>query len=194
MEEQNALAHWLLANSSNEKCKDVVQKEATSIFGIGHRTVHRLWSNTKEKLQSGTPIVFTSTRKGVIHKDRKQHDVEKVKSLSILERSTIRKMAVKLEVSKSLLGQWIKRKELRPHTSAIKRLLTNANKIARMKYCLSNVVYDAAMSSYSYQSMHNVVHIDEKWFYMTKTSDRYYILLEETDPYRATKSKCFITK
>ncbi|XP_057770858.1 uncharacterized protein LOC130990650 [Salvia miltiorrhiza] len=103
-------------------------------------------------------------------------------------------MAVKLQVSKSLLGQWIKRKELRPHTSAIKPFLTDVNKISRMKYCLSNVVYDAAMSRYSYQSMHYVVHIDEKWFYMTKTSDRYYLLPKETDLYRACKSKRFITK
>ncbi|XP_057780176.1 uncharacterized protein LOC130998786 [Salvia miltiorrhiza] len=172
IEEQNAMAHWLLANSTNGKTNDVAQKEEAAMFGVSRRSVRHFWSKTKQKIQSGTPVIFTSAHKGVIHKDMKKLDVEKVKSLSILERSTIRKMAVKLQVSKSLLGQWIKRKELRPHTSAIKPLLTDVNKIARMKYCLSNVVYDAAMSRYSYQSMHNVVHIDEKLFYMTKTSDR----------------------
>ncbi|XP_057793023.1 uncharacterized protein LOC131009627 [Salvia miltiorrhiza] len=145
-EEQNRLAHWLLANSNNGRCNDRAQKEAASMFGIGRRTVRRFWSKTKEKIQSGAPVIFSSSRKGVIHKDRMQVDVEKVKSLSILERSTIRKMAVKLGVSKSLLGNWIKRKELRPHTNAIKPLLTDVNKIARMKYCLSNVVYDATMA------------------------------------------------
>ncbi|XP_057770731.1 uncharacterized protein LOC130990519 [Salvia miltiorrhiza] len=194
IEEQNAMAHWLLANSTNGKTNDGAQKEAAAMFGVSSRTVRRFWSKTKHKIQSGTTMIFTSAHKGTVHKDRKKLDVEKVKSLSILERSTIRKMAVKLGVSKSLLGQWIKRKELRPHTSAIKPQLTDVNKIARMKYCLSNVVYDAAMSRYSYQSMHNVVHIDEKWFYMTKTSDRYYLLPEKTDPYRACKSKRFITK
>ncbi|XP_057793332.1 uncharacterized protein LOC131009952 [Salvia miltiorrhiza] len=194
IEEQNAMGHWLLANSTNGKPNDGAQKEAAARFGVSRRTVRRFWSKTKQKIQSGAAVIFTSGHKGTIHKDRKKLDVEKVKSLSILERSTIRKMAVKLGVSKSLLGQWIKRKELRPHTSAIKPQLTDVNKIARMKFCLSNVVYDGAMSRYSYQSMHNVVHIDEKWFYMTKTSDRYYLLPEETDPYRACKSKRFITK
>ncbi|XP_057775471.1 uncharacterized protein LOC130994446 [Salvia miltiorrhiza] len=194
IEEQNAMVHWLLANSTNGKTRDGAQKEAAAMFGVSSRTVRRFWSKTKQKIQSGTAVIFTSAHKGTVHKDRKKLDVEKVKSLSILERSTIRKMAVKLGVSKSLLGQWIKKKELRPHTSAIKPQLTDVNKIARMKFCLSNVVYDGAMSRYSYQSMHNVVHIDEKWFYMTKTSDRYYLLPEETDPYRACKSKRFITK
>ena len=42
--------------------------------------------------------------------------------------------------------------------------------------------------------MHNIVHIDEKWFFMTKTTDRYYLLPDEDEPYRACKSKRFITK
>ncbi|XP_042016356.1 uncharacterized protein LOC121764390 [Salvia splendens] len=36
-----------------------------------------------------------------------------------------------------------------------------------------------------YHAMHNTVHIDEKWFYMTKASDRYYLLPDEGEPYRS---------
>ncbi|CAI8613497.1 unnamed protein product [Vicia faba] len=42
--------------------------------------------------------------------------------------------------------------------------------------------------------MHNIIHIDEKWFYMTKKSEKYYLLPDEDEPYRTCKSKNFIAK
>ncbi|XP_027076008.1 uncharacterized protein [Coffea arabica] len=40
--------------------------------------------------------------------------------------------------------------------------------------------------------MFNVVHVDEKWFYMTKESKMYYLHPEEKQPLRTCKSKKFI--
>ncbi|XP_057779850.1 uncharacterized protein LOC130998451 [Salvia miltiorrhiza] len=42
--------------------------------------------------------------------------------------------------------------------------------------------------------MYNTIHIDEKWFYLTKTKDRYYLMPDEEEPYRTCKSKRFIDK
>ncbi|XP_074324133.1 uncharacterized protein LOC141661051 [Apium graveolens] len=42
--------------------------------------------------------------------------------------------------------------------------------------------------------MYCMVHIDEKWFYMTKTSQKLYLLPNEPEPHRTCKSKRFITK
>ncbi|XP_020881507.1 uncharacterized protein LOC110228407 [Arabidopsis lyrata subsp. lyrata] len=42
--------------------------------------------------------------------------------------------------------------------------------------------------------MYNIVHIDEKWFYMTKRTETYYLLPEEDDPIRTCQSKNFIGK
>ncbi|OMO65709.1 hypothetical protein COLO4_31045 [Corchorus olitorius] len=42
--------------------------------------------------------------------------------------------------------------------------------------------------------MFNQVHIDEKWFFMTRESERYYLLPEEDELVRTCKSKRFITK
>ena len=42
--------------------------------------------------------------------------------------------------------------------------------------------------------MYNIVHIDEKWFYMTKKSKKYYLLPSEDDPLRSCQSKNFIPK
>ena len=42
--------------------------------------------------------------------------------------------------------------------------------------------------------MYNHLHIDEKWFYMMKTKQNYYLLPEEQEPDRKCKSKRYIQK
>jgi hypothetical protein len=57
------------------------------------------------------------------------------------------------------------------------------NKIARLKFCTSMI--DQATTSddkQSFLNMENIVHIDEKWFDMTKRNRTYYLLYEEKDP------------
>lgn len=55
---------------------------------------------------------------------------------------------------------------------------------------------DRSLSSSSpkFHGMSNVVHIDEKWFYMSKQSKRYYLVPGEDGPLRTCKSKKIITK
>ncbi|XP_047950463.1 uncharacterized protein LOC125196124 [Salvia hispanica] len=131
---------------------------------------------------------------GYQHKDKLMLDEEKFRNLSMLERSTIRKVASKMEVSKTTIGRFIKNNQLKPHTNVVKPTLIEANKIARMKWCLAHIQPTLAEGKLLYHSLHNIVHIDEKWFYMTKTSDRYYLFPDEDEPYRSCKSKRFITK
>jgi hypothetical protein len=42
--------------------------------------------------------------------------------------------------------------------------------------------------------MHDTIHIDEKWFYMTKANERYYLMSGEEEPHRTCKSKSHIAK
>ncbi|KAJ0017708.1 hypothetical protein Pint_10049 [Pistacia integerrima] len=42
--------------------------------------------------------------------------------------------------------------------------------------------------------MENIIHVDEKWFYMTKQSEKYYLLADEDKPLRTCKSKTLINK
>ncbi|XP_021864966.1 uncharacterized protein [Spinacia oleracea] len=45
-----------------------------------------------------------------------------------------------------------------------------------------------------FSAMYNMVHIDEKWFYMSDKIQRFYLFPWEDDPYRATQSKTFMAK
>ncbi|XP_042032329.1 uncharacterized protein LOC121779044 [Salvia splendens] len=163
-------------------------------YSKGSNTAQRIWAEAKLQIQSGVPVNIKGRVKGYEHKDKFQLDAAKVRELSILERSNIRKLAYKLDVSKSTVGRFVKEYQLRPHTNAIKPILTSSNKVVRMRWSLSHIQPLIANGMLKYHPMHNVLNIDEKWFYMAKTSDRYYLLPGETEPYRACKSKRFITK
>lgn len=45
-----------------------------------------------------------------------------------------------------------------------------------------------------FAAMHDIVHIDEKWFYMTKKTETYYLHPVEDPPYRSCQSKNYIGK
>nr|XP_043615805.1 uncharacterized protein LOC122587706 [Erigeron canadensis] len=75
----------------------------------------------------------------------------------------------------------IKEGELQPHTNAIKPTLTEENKKARLEFCLSMIPPSLSTPFYD---MFNVVHIDEKWFYMSKPSKLYYLVPGEDEPLR----------
>ncbi|XP_057426190.1 uncharacterized protein LOC130719589 [Lotus japonicus] len=63
-----------------------------------------------------------------------------------------------------------------------------------MNFCLSMLEGGSIPHDPIFSSMHNIVHIDEKWFYMTKRSTNYYLLPNEEEPLRTCKSKNFIGK
>ncbi|VFR00938.1 unnamed protein product [Cuscuta campestris] len=83
---------------------------------------------------------------------------------------------------------------LRSHSNAIKPYLSDANKISRLRFCLDQVDPYTMPMHPRFKTFENVLHIDEKWFFMSKTSQKFYLLPDELDPYRACKSKRFIAK
>ncbi|XP_042056175.1 uncharacterized protein LOC121800731 [Salvia splendens] len=165
------MVQFLLKHSHDGVLARGAVMEAADAFEVSRKTVYRVWKAAKELMQRGEPAIMQGKIKGYHHADQLKIDEEKVRNLSTLERASLRKMAVKLNVSKSTLGQWVKHGKLRPHTNAIKPALTNVNKIARVRWSLSQLQPQITQGRVPYQSMHNVVHIDEKWFYMTKASD-----------------------
>ena len=45
-----------------------------------------------------------------------------------------------------------------------------------------------------FNEMMDVVHVDEKWFYMTQKTRRHYLAPDEEEPHRTTKWKRYSTK
>ncbi|XP_042024289.1 uncharacterized protein LOC121771521 [Salvia splendens] len=170
-------------------------QEAAKRFKVHRRTMSRLWGIAKQHIEDGKHVVMMGKASGYTKKTGKLNFAEdKFRQLSFLERSCYRKLACKMEVSKTTVGRWAKNNLIRPHTNAIKPALTEANKISRMRWCLTHIQPAIDEGKLLYHAMHNTVHIDEKWFYMIKASEKYYMLPDEDEPYMSCKSKRFITK
>ena len=191
---KNLVVQFLLKHSHLGVLRRGTVMEAAGEFSISRKTVYRLWKVAKDQMQQGEPAIMEGKLKGYQHADKLNLDEDKVRNLSTLQRSSIRTMACNLSVSKTTIHNWIKQDKLRPHTNAIKPALTELNKLARLKWCLTQLQPSITQGKVHFHGMHNIVHIDEKWFYMTKTSDMYYLLPDEDEPYRSCKSKRYITK
>lgn len=64
----------------------------------------------------------------------------------------------------------------------------------RLSFCLKHLQVDQVSNVVKFKSMQHIVHIYEKWSYLTKEIERYYIVEGEEVVHRTCKSKRFITK
>jgi hypothetical protein len=75
----------------------------------------------------------------------------------------------------------------------LKPRLSDDNIQLRLQHALS-FLRDGPNGSRVFSNMHHVVHVDEKWFYLTKNKNRYYVYDDEEVASRSVQSKRFITK
>lgn len=80
----------------------------------------------------------------------------------------------------------LKEGKLRRHTNAIKYTLTDENKRARVAWCLPWFDPQSLPEEPIFYGMYNVMHIDEKWFYHTRKTQKFYLEPEEDEPARTT--------
>ncbi|GJS65415.1 hypothetical protein Tco_0679979 [Tanacetum coccineum] len=146
------------------------------------------------QVDHGLNVDLSSRMPTVVGRKRVQIDMDEVSQIPLRRRSNIRSLAKSMNVSKSTMHRRIKEGVLRPHTNAIKPSLTSENERARLEFCLSKISRSLSSSSPVFHDMFDVVHIDEKWFYMSRPSKRYYLVPGENEPLRTCKSKKFMTK
>lgn len=101
-----------------------------------------------------------------------------------------------LNISKSTLHRWTKKEKL-GHSTMHKSLCWQANKKARVKFFFFTIdelkIGLVNHTKPTFIDMYNYIHIDEKWFYMTKTTERimctllkliYYAFAKANDSFR----------
>ncbi|KAL8487955.1 hypothetical protein ACS0TY_024297 [Phlomoides rotata] len=92
----------------------------------------------------GIPVNLISKKKGIPKKKRLQHDVNLMKNIAFEKRSTIRRFARELDMSKSHIGRLVNTGVTRAHTNDIKPELTEKNKLQRVKFSLNALSLDRA--------------------------------------------------
>ena len=79
-------------------------------------------------------------------------------------------------------------------SNSIKPYLTDKNKKDRLKWCLSMLDPMSIPNDPVFKGLFDFVFIDEKWFNITRKTERYYTVQGEHEPTRTCKNKNYIPK
>ena len=164
-------------------------------FGVARSTVYRLWNRVVCTRAHGHIISpeFQSHKKNCGRPPMYPSEFvrEGIKNIPLRKRRTQRKLAASLGVSKTTVQRWIVDSTIWVHCNSLKPVLTEENKVARLIMALESRDPNDPLK---FRDMMDRVHVDEKWFFLSRQRERYLLLLEEKNPKRCVKSKSHITK
>jgi hypothetical protein len=117
--------------------------------------------------------------------------VDALAELPLWSKMTIQSLARLLGVSQGRSHHLVK-VHCRQHSSVLKPTLTEENKVTRVEHCLWH--RDPERENGAFKEIHDVVHLDETWYYLTWIVEHYYLAPHEPDPERNTRHKGHIPK
>ncbi|XP_021739587.1 uncharacterized protein LOC110705971 [Chenopodium quinoa] len=142
----------------------------------------------------GNVIDVRSKKLGKTGPKPKEYTDEFLQSAPLYKRATERSYGAALKISSTAIHKLKKQGRLKTHTSTNHPALTSNHKIARMKWVLNHILPATQNRDPKFMDMQQVVHVDEKWFYLNPENRRFYLLPNEPNPYRAQQSKRFKIK
>ena len=192
-EERVGILQALLTLSENGKLvKGAIQVTAAK-FMKSSKTISRIWRRAQESLQSGAVCADMASRKrGNCGRKRKNRDeiANLIAQVPLAKRTTLRSLSAATKIPIGTLYNVLKEGRLKRVNSTVKPHLGEENKIQRLKFALDMLEPE----SDKFKETFNMVHVDEKWFYLTKIKKKFYLVPEEEIPHRTVQSKRFITK
>ncbi|KAL6535084.1 hypothetical protein OROMI_026458 [Orobanche minor] len=163
-------------------------------YKVNRSTIHRIWADARIQLAKGNVVNVENKKKGRCGRKAKGFDLELLQAIPIEKRTTIRALAEALGISHSTVYRLLKSGQLRAHTNSIKPGLRHHHKKQRVDYILQSIIPGNIRRLPKFSAMYNIVHIDEKWFFMSQETQMFYSFPWESDPYRSCQSKRFISK
>jgi hypothetical protein len=115
-----------------------------------------------------------------------------VKEIPLHHKQTLRDLARALGMPLTLLFRMRSGRDMviMPFTSALKRALTEVQKVG----CVLCSVSKLDPFDLYYNDFYNSVHVDKKWFFLSKKDFYLYIATDKTDPHRTCQNKDHIMK
>ncbi|KAF0684714.1 Aste57867_23326 [Aphanomyces stellatus] len=195
--EREAILREVLLRSNGTYMKRLPNgfgNEMASKYNCDERTIRRVLQRAKEQgdVDGNMAVSVASRKKG--HVGRKKAftpDQVKAKLLGVPleDRTTLRSIALKTGIELATLHRYLRLGIFRSHSSSIRPMLTDANKYARLTFATKMVGSNMAMDP-----IMDCVHLDEKWFYITRETRKFYLVPGEKGPDRKCMSKRYITK
>jgi len=100
-------------------------------------------------------------------------------------RRSIQDMGRELDIGKTTAHRLKMEGDLRKHSSSVKLALMEENKLERDGWCLDQIDPDTGR----YSEMLDMVHVDKKWFNLTKITKSCYLIVGKEDPYCTCRHK-----
>ncbi|CAO2834390.1 unnamed protein product [Amaranthus hypochondriacus] len=194
LQKKRKIVDALLVIMEDGKLRRGVMKELASHFSVHKSTITRVFADIKNQMTMGNTIDVRSKKFGRTGPKPKVYSDAFLQSVPLYLRQTERSYAGALKISHVTLHNLKKKGRIRTHTCSSKPALTSDHKIARMKWVLSQINPSTANEDPNFVCMNHVIHIDEKWFYLSPDKRRFYLLPGEEDPYMAQQSKRFKLK
>ncbi|XP_074315657.1 uncharacterized protein LOC141651864 [Silene latifolia] len=193
-DERHRIVCLLFESCQKGKPEHGKMQEVAAKFNVTRKCIFNIWTKAKKQRQDEIPINVRSKIAGKKGKERLPCPINVIMALDVSRRTPLKRLGKAIGHSPSTCHRWVKEGIIKTHTNAIKPALTQDNKHLRLHFVMGKIVFDRLLRCIKFFDMGTIVHIDEKWFYMTKPTSRYYIGSTEPAPYRACKSKRYITK
>jgi DNA invertase Pin-like site-specific DNA recombinase len=149
-------------------------------FGVHVSTISRIWARGRRAHADGLnkkpdvrSLKFNRGRLPKYIKDDFDHDMQ---LLPLSKRKTLRSLASSLGLSLTTTHRMVSHDDstVYRHKSSLKPSLTEQNKADRVTFCFDFVREHGRMRLFD--EMLDIVHVDEKWFYVTEQRSRYYLV------------------
>ena len=180
--ERNAIVQALLQRCNGEFVleRGAVNSVANE-FNVNRNTIGRIWKRGIESMNNGNVSMDVSSKKKDCGRKAKsfENELRNYPTIPLNQRGTLRSAAAASEIPKTSLYRRLKSGEIRAHTNTVKPTLTEANMQRRVEFCTSHI----HLNRERFQDMMDVVHMDEKWFYLCQNKRTYYLLDGEEEPH-----------
>ena len=129
-----------------------------------------------KQIQNGLPVDVSNNRKGRCGRKAVDINLAMIPTIPLNKRSTIRSLSWQLGCSPSTLFRRFLSHEIIRVTNAVQPVLTEKHMKNRVGFCLSMLDETTLKDERpKFSMMHRIVHVDEKFFNMTKENRNYYL-------------------
>jgi DNA invertase Pin-like site-specific DNA recombinase len=132
--QRQAIYEVLLERSNRWKLKRNTTSVVVEQFHISIHTMQHIWDEAKKWHANGQPVDVSLKMTKNCGPKRLPVDLSRVATIALHKRTSIRKLAKALGVSKSSLYRWFKEGQLRRHTNSLKPSLKDGNKKERLRW------------------------------------------------------------
>ena len=128
----------------------------------------------------------------------RQEVAEEIRRQPLKDRGNLRSLSAVIGVPRSTLHEFLtKEKLLKRYRASLKPVLTEWNRLVRLQYALEQIRMQQRSTRHgqlTFKDCFDVVHVDEKWFFIIKEGQKFILVFDEEPPNLYTRNKNNIEK